>query len=326
MMNQNSRTLALGILALLVVIVLVFIGFKYASFQGVAGQLPASDVPVVFIEQGVAEQYFVLNHQLVRAASEPFENGVVLVERAESPVNSEEEVVLASVPGVPGIAAAIRTSDEAIRLLVAGDTNKSDLLVREDGIAIFTSVAAPLPLAEGEAPSDPNAEENTVEETGYATGPVDFGAVETMPFPELVAVNIRTSQITSLGQGYSPRLQDDGSVLAITPEGVMRIDPVSLARTVVVSYAGDANRRGALSPSGMTAALPGAGATLEFYHLGADAAYLGFLEQGAGSMRVSFPDDEHVFVRASRTVARYYNLPTEEVPVATPLASVSIIQ
>jgi len=326
MINYKSRRFWLTIVSIIIVLGLVFVGFKLFLFQKALSSLPASDTPVVFVEGGVAHAYRIDDGALVRSVVD-LGDGIMVLESVPSPVDAEESIVLASVPGRVGTVAAVRHANNDLTLLVAGDTNKADLSVRSDGVVVFSTTLASEESETTGTPVDEVSDDNGVEEEGFATGPV-AGAPVALPsaMPQLVSVNLHTSAIKSLGQGYSPRLASDGSVTALASEGVVRIDPVTHMRSVILAYQSPVGAQGRISPSGKTVALPGGNGSIEFYDLTGAPHYTGYLETEGGITQAALVDDEHLFVRVGTGIAHYYNLPTDDLPIATPIAILSIIQ
>lgn len=327
MMNPKLRTAAIVVVVVLVILALAYFAQKLFSYQSVIDALPDEGSTVTFVEQGMPERYVFAENILTRSIDAPLANGVVIHERVSSPVTSGEEVVLASVPDGQGLFFGTLATDGVLTLLVSGDTNKADLSVSTDGIAVFS--ASPSILLEEVPVSAPQEDDDDgIDETYTATEPAPAPA-EIAPvgsdFPQLIAVNLTTKAITPLGLGYSPRLLQDGTIVAIAPEGVVKIDPRTKAREVILAHS-VSELGGNISPSGMTAALPGPNATLEFYALSGTPTYLGFLERDGGALQAAFLEDKYVFVRTGFQLARYYKVPTEELPIAAPVAILAITQ
>lgn len=326
MMNPKLRAAAIVVVIILVVLALAYFALKLFSYQSVIDALPDEGSTVTFVEAGMPERYVFAGNILTRDIDEPLTNGVIVQERVPSPVSGSDEIVLASIPGSPGLFAGILSADGVLDLLVSGDTNKSDLSVSAEGIAVFSASPAFLVEEETALPSDEENDDG-VNETYEAAAPAEVAEVPTPGsiFPQLIAVDVATRAIMPLGLGYSPRILSDGMVLAIAPEGVVKINPRTNARELVVAYP-VTELGGSISPSGMTAALPGPNATLEFYSLTGTPTYLGFLERETGSTQAAFLEDKYVFVRTGAAVARYYTVPTEKLPIAAPVAILAITQ
>lgn len=332
MNTLTAPRFAIGLAVVLLVLVLGFAAYKLFLFNSSVSELPADGSDVVFVHQGAGERYRLTDKVLKRFFPAPMDNGVVIEERVTSPLGGGEAVI-ALVPEIRGHAFGLLGEDGMLTLLVSGDTHKNGLVVTDAGIAVFAAMPAPESdaLAAGAQPSEEAAEDG-VEEKGYASGPVDFGPIPspTGSASELIAMNLRTGAILSLGRGASPRLLPDGSVLAIAPEGLVKIDPATAGRTLVFAQpeTDTTGAAGSVSPSGRTVALPASPTSLLFLRVsedGSSAEHLGNLTREGGSMNAVLVDDEHVFVRVSPNIARYYFLPDGELPTR-PIALVSVTQ
>jgi hypothetical protein len=331
MKNTMPRNVLIAI-GVIILAILAFFGYKYFLYMKGVGALPPEGSVVSFVEGGILERYALEGNGLVLKREAARNDGIVVTESVASG-KAGESVVLALVPGKPGVLAGVAAADGTILALVSGGTNKADLLVRSDGIAVFSSSPVPPPSAPVDTGDDTDAA--GPDEVGSATGPgVPSAPVAAAPlsatYPQLVSVNTATRAIRSLGLGYSPRLLADGMVVALAPEGIVKINPATGARTVVLPLTDTGAAFGALSPSGTIAAIPAPdNVSVRFYRLAPDAAGtpedLGYLERDGSDMRTGFADDTHVFIRISTRVARYYALPGT-LPVATPVAVLSITQ
>lgn len=327
MNNHTRRTVAI-IIGIVIVIVLGYMAFQFFMFQRAVGALPSEGSVVTFVELGAGESYTLNDNVLERMDSEPRGDGVVITERVSSPSG---EAVLFSIPGVQGMSMGILHPSQAISALVGDPTNKADLAVSANGIAVFSSSPAPL-LEEAAAPASEEepAESSAPDEVGSASGPTNTNVVvdPAVGFPQLFAVNLATQAVSALGAGYAPRILADGSIVAIAPDGVVLINPSTYARTLLMERQMSAFPRAAISPSGTVVALPASdGISIGFYQLAPGTTNppknLGVLEWRG---TVSFADDEHFFVRSALELARYYMVPTEKLPIANPIAIISITQ
>ncbi len=323
---------ALIIIGVLVLLVVLFFGYRFVSYQLGLSKLPPQNTPVTFVgPSGIGEQYLVKGSSLALNRT-VLENGVIITESVDSPIQSGEKVVLFRAPGVEGIIAGIAHANGTLTALVSGGTNKADLLVRNDGLAVFT--VGPVGAPASEETSSPEDEiENEVEETYTATGPTTISAAPEAiaPAAQLIALNIGTGSILPLGVGYSPRLLANGSVIALTPDGIALIDPVSRNRSMLLKQSMTGLTPGRISPSGQAVALVGPeNASVELYRVNPSVqtpvVNVGFLEWDGRPLQLAFADDTHFFVRASNTSTHYYAMPTEKVQAATPIVSISLIR
>ncbi len=327
----RTAFIAIGVIVLAI---LAFFGYKYFLFTKVVGMLPAEGTTVGFVEDGILERYSLAGNRLALKREEARDDGLILTERVESSATPGEAAVLAIVPGEPGILAGIARSDGTVMALVSGGTNKADLIMRADGVMIFSSLPVPPPSAPSDA-GDETADAAVPDEVGSLSGPGAASApVAAAPlaatYPQLVAVNTATRAIRSLGLGYSPRLLADGMIVALAPEGIVIVDPATGARRIALPLANTGGAFGAISPTGTLAAVPSPENTsVRFYRIAPDGSGtpvdLGYLERDGSPMRTGFADDSHVFIRTSTRAARYYALPGT-LPVATMIATLPITQ
>lgn len=327
-MNAVSKYILIAVVVL-VLAVAGFFGFKFFQYQKAIGVLPNEQSPIVFYENGSSGQYWVRERVLTKTVDTTRADGVSIYETVQSPLNIEEKIVLGTIPELEeGMFLGLARPDETILLLLTGGTNKAELAVRKDGlIVVVTSTPPP--------PSEPSlgveGEESTVpEEHGFVENPVDDVAFIPVSvrtnYPELLAIEIDTGKITSLGAGRNPRFTEDGSVIAVAPNGVVKINPETGERTLVIQNDAAAIY-GAISKNGLVAVLPMPDNTLAFYNLSdltlpTQTGVLDLNEQGP--FPIAFSDDEHFFMRTGVDVAWFYNIPTPELPVATPVAVMSI--
>ncbi|MBY0111065.1 hypothetical protein K2Y00_03650 [Patescibacteria group bacterium] len=327
----RTRIIVLTVLIIIILGVLGYLGLMFFGYQRAENALPEQGSEILFVDRGVGERYVMEGKALVLAMPEPLPDGIVVHESVPSPLVAGESVILATAPGVPGMIAGIAHTDGDVTLLAAGGTSKSNLLVREDGRAIF--VTNPSVVIE-EASAGEEGAEDTVEETGSASEPSSPALAAQAPAStpsQLISVHIGTGTITALGVGHGPRLLADGSILALSKQGVVKINPVTGDRSLILPYESTDTPAGGISPSGTVVALSGADVgQLEFYRINPSGAaapvHLGFVEFEGDITRVAFTDDEHLFLRTNVQVARLYQIPTESLPVATPLAILLVAQ
>ena len=317
-------------IAVAAVVVVFFLYQLYIYMRGVS-VIPKSGTAVVFVERGIPEKYAVSAVKLKKTELETLADGSKIYESVPSPLKAGERLVLATTPVVGGMVFGVVDSGGALTILVSGETNKSDLSVRPDGIAVFASRKITEEAEKYEELPQNNDDDvaQGTEGKGSASGPVNLG----VPFaikPEvsisaLLAVHLDSGRIVALGPGRSPRLLEDGSVLALALDGIVVVNPESTARMMVLVRQGADGYRGGISPSGAVVAIESSEAGgMDFYSFSKKQPYsivsLGSLTYGGPVSSVAFADDGKFFLKTGANVARLFNVPTEKVGTAVPLA------
>ncbi len=319
----------IAIIVLLVIGALGYYGYTLFLFNSVAAKIPQEGTTVGFLKAGVTETYVMKNKVLVHELN-ALGDGVIIKESVQSPLSATDKIVLATAPGYNGIIAGVLGADNVLHLLMTGGTNKAGLVARKDGVIVFAaSPVITVASAESSGTNDA-AVSSEPEEHGSADGPVVLGtttqkASKVANGPMLYSVNIKTKKILPLGEGRNPRLISDGSILALAPEGVVRIDPVARTRVLVLKSQGGNPEFGDLSPTGTKVALPGDGASFEFFTLsGSEPQHIGFIDPKGRPTRLTFLNEERFFIDVDDVTVRLYDLPTEKVQTASPVALLAL--
>lgn len=328
MPNKPPRYVVVTI-AVIVLLVAAYFIYKALIFGIVSQDLPKEGDVIAFYEDGVSRRYTPEDNVLVRMAGEPRADGIAIYEQVDSPTNPAEKIVLAGVPDTDGLTAGVIQADGTFAPLVAGDTDKAGLIVTPDGLAIFGATpAVPSSLATGLYTQSEGETDESLEETGSTEIPVylDESQVPATAASKLIAVDVTTGTITLFGQGRSPRLVEDGSIIALAPEGVVRINAKTGTRSVLLPAAGADANLSALSPSGKTAALvSGDGMRMDFFTINESFAPLGFLEMRP-VLGTAFLDDRRILFHTAEDAAQVFKVPTEKLQIATPVAILPLTQ
>lgn len=124
---------------------------------------------------------------------------------------------------------------------------------------------------------------------------------------------------TVLGEGRSPRLFSDDSVIALSQEGIVVIAVDTGARTLLMNSVGASGLGGAISPDGSVFTIPNATESVSFFALqgeGNAPGYQGMLPVSDGVQKdITFMDEAHVAVRGTDTIS-VYEVPVPEQPFA----------
>ena len=335
MHNRAIRLTVLIIIALIAVAALALAAYHFFSYQKIAPNLLEKGTKVTFVEQGRPMHFTVSNNKLVVDKLQTLEGGVTIFEEVASPLDASKRVVIAAVAGVPGLVVGEVGDGDSFTILLSGGTRKSDLIARPDGTVVVAVSNLPAPAsALGSDPEEQKEEpaENDVEVTGSADGPApaeEFSGYGLELTPYLLKLDLRTGDITALGLGRSPRLLSDGMILALAPEGVVRIRVEDASRTMVFERTGAHGIRGGISPSGSIIALESADKlSTDFYRYDtvgeSGISHLGLLAFDGIVSAFAFADEERFFIRTGEQVARLYYVPEAEQATALPIAVMGI--
>lgn len=323
--------MALILLGVVVLIIIGYVGYQLFLFSKVSKFLPAEGTVVSVVERGLVVPYMMKGNALVAQPPNVRPDGSIVFEEKDSPLVDGEKVALVSNPGVTGVALGIVHTDRTFTPLLTGVTNKADLLVTKEGIAVVSTHAFIDVEPSGEAPQKEGEPLNAPDEQGSATGPVSLPGVRydlTKPEYELVAVNIKTGTITSLGDGRSPRLTQDGTVLALSHEGVVRINPASGKRAFVLERADADSMRGNISASANIIAVGSKrNVAVDLYrYVDGGVEYIGTLNWPTLIASLTFVDDTKFFIRSGTKVARLFTLPEQGFTAPLQVAVMKITQ
>lgn len=318
---------------LLAVIGAIIIGFvAYAVYQyslgkDLAEKLPETGETIAFTDTGIADMYLMSEFSFSKAPLERI-GDVNILESVPLPGTTDSRIVLGQKDGVRGvILGSIKAG--SIEVVLADETNKSDLVVMPEGIAVFAVANRPtlfpeevsaLILADDTDSAEP-------EESGSASGPVPLiiesrnENIENAPLVSggLFGYNLVTKELYSLGAGKSPRAYGPNAVIAIAPEGVVVVDALTASRGTLISYRGGDAHGSALSPNGTIAAVRREGsATVEFFRI-ADGMgiYLGQIFSASPMYGTAILGEGHIFVRTGKDTVALYSL-SEDVSTVQP--------
>jgi hypothetical protein len=218
--NPSIRTLLLASGALFLLVVLVNVVMSFSSLK-LAFLTHGTYVETV--ENGVPTWYKISFGTAKKVDGAPgFKKAPVTVLEAVSYGEEGTHVVLARVPGVEGIALGILHSNNTFENVLSDGTNKADLAVRPDGMALYAAMV------------DGESRLMLLELTNPEEAPTD------------------------LGRGKSPRVFTDGFFVAISEQGIVRIDPVADSVELLLPSSRALIQSGALSTDGTQVLVPGA--------------------------------------------------------------------
>lgn len=312
--------------------VIAFYGYQYYLQKNLSEKLPESGSTVMFSDRGMAETFSMTQFSFTQVPPEKV-GDILILESKQSPMDADEQIILAQKEGGFGVMLAKR-KDAGIEVLLDDGTNKSDLLVTPEGVAVFAVATQPAFLPDDiEVPGEEeDLNESDEVEEGSATGPVVISVPRTEPVAAtavggLFAFDLKSEKTISLGAGKSPRLSELGSVVAIAPEGVVDIDAVSGARFTVVQYRGGDAAGSALSEDGSIAALRREGSsTVEFFRVsGMRGIYLGQIFSVSPMYGTAILGEEHIFVRTGKDTVALYALSDDPTTVQPNFAELGLL-
>ena len=226
--RQNPHALLVGgILAL----ILIAGGWYYLSRGDASNPVPMGESRFEFSGSGVPHWYEVSGAS-ISAVAGPAGFGTLpfdVIEAVESPF-SDEHIVLAKVPDAEGIVLGILLEKTRFLPVLSDGSDKSGITVSQDKNVAFSV---------------------------YSNG----SKIRMTNLPG------RDHKIIDLGSGRSPHFLKDGFLIALAPEGLVRINPATLARTTLIARSG-VEARSAISDDGTLAAIANVGSnTIELYAL-----------------------------------------------------------
>lgn len=170
------------------------------------------------------------------------------VEQAVPFSSTGDVAVLARVPNQPGTVLGVVHKDRSFTPMVRDGIVKYDLVVRPDGLAVYTA-----------AESEPIAA--TASSTASVGGPLATPVIEYFLRSNMLPLRLklvdlqRKSAPVDLGTGASPRLTSSGMIVALSDKGLVGIDPVSKTATTLIPLSTRAVM-GSISPDGAYVVLP----------------------------------------------------------------------
>ncbi len=226
--TERTLLVASALLALVVTSVWVLANMSFIRFA-----LEAQGASFSVVEQGESVSYDVsLGSISKRTTVKGYERAPVQVlEVSQYNGNSGDVAVLAHVGGTDGTVLGVIHPNGTFTSVLSDGTRKADLVVRPDGIGLFSA------LVDGES--------------------------------HIMQINVAVpnNSLKDLGRGRSPRLFADGFFVALTPVGVVRIDP-ALSGVDILVLRSDADRMSSsLSPSGVRVVLPNTSGKTDFLSL-----------------------------------------------------------
>lgn len=330
---QGARSPFIRIISTVLVLALVagaaYFAYRYMAAAEVLDELPPDGNSVSFVDTGLTERFVFSNFALLAEPTVRMGDAVIL-ESVASPV-SGEKVVIAALPNEPGTVLGIIHANGNLEPVVVDGTEKVDLHVLSDGTAVYGVLYDIVVWPDTLAALDDN--DDGVVEEGYAEGPVAAVAEAVPQAPSygsgmLYAFNIATrGEARSLGEGRSPRVTADGALVAITPVGLVRINPENGARTILAGYRNGDSVGATISANGSIALLHSEGNAVAdvFTISGAGATPAGSIVSLDPFYGSAFIDDAHILLRTGKDRAALYRLPTDTASLKPPTVSLSII-
>jgi hypothetical protein len=253
--------------------------------------------------------------------------GVRILESVPRVENPQTRVVLAKVPDEEGVVLGL-IEEGAFRPLLSDGSQKYALSVTQDGRAVYgvgqyaPAFTLPGPVSEVS---------DGIEEVGTATEMSEefrTDVEESSNENVIMSYDLSSGVEKNLGVGTVPRLIGGGVLVALAPEGVVRINTLDGTRATLLAHRGIDIVGSALSLDGMTAVLKSSTDTLVdvFTFSASEPKRLGIIAPGTNIQGVAFIDASHVILRFSTERAALYEVPGEEVPAGRIIGSLITIR
>lgn len=203
--HPKSPVSSTGALIVGAVVIVILLALGYLFFGASKGPSAAPGGARVLFHQGASALWYELDGSALRAVPAPpgFDESSLRVLEAGAALATGETPVLAK-SGQYASLGLVR-ADGSLLPLIDDQTKKVGLALRGDGLVAFSFT------------TDSSAS-SSVESWRIAT----------------VALYAHAAKAVELGIGYGPRFASDGSVIALGNEGLVRIDPSTGARDVLI--------------------------------------------------------------------------------------------
>jgi hypothetical protein len=314
--------------------IVAFYAYQQYLKQNLSEKLPETGTAIAFTERGVADTFLMSGFSFNRAPLERV-GDVSILESKDSPIDSNVRVVLAQRDGVSGVVLGT-VKGGVFESLLDNGTNKSDLVVTKDGIAVFAVATQPAYF-----PEEVSVSENTPDDAD-STEPDEVGSVDgpgitnkAAPAPadtfsvssKLFAFDIATKKMYSLGLGKNPRAYGPDAVVAIAPEGVVVVNVVSASRATLISYRNGDAHGSTLSPNGTIAAVRREGSpTVEVFRVtDGMGIYLGQIFSTSPMYGTAILGEGHIFVRTGKDTVALYALSNDVAAVQPHIAELGLL-
>lgn len=195
--------------------------------------------------------------------------------------SGDTPVIAAAADGSPGILGIVRRDGTLVPLLADG-VPKYTLAVRHDGELAYVAYS------------------DAIAKNGVAVG--DWQIMRAS------AYDVSPAPTTSLGKGFSIAFANDGGLIAIAPEGLVRIDSATGNRETLIDRPGVTFGVAALAPGATAVAIPNAVThALDIFSLDpANPRSISYLSSVTGDAdAASFIDDHTIIIKAGNSFSLY---------------------
>lgn len=220
--GERHRGFWFGVLVLALVLLAAGVLYAYRTRTATSPtSQPSQSAQEFLVHYGVnSSWYSVVGTQVApldHAPSAP-NNTLGIIEIASKLPNGAYPV-LTRIPGESGIVFGIASPDGAFIPVDANGTYKEGLVERSAGLIAFSAFIP----AKG------------IHSVGPAAAS-SFGIASTSGVWHVMVGNLSADKVVvrDVGQGFGPRFLPDGSILALGKDGVVRIDPSTHSRTVII--------------------------------------------------------------------------------------------
>ncbi len=321
--TQGSASRALKILLSIACVLGVLIATELYLLNRSATLVPTHGTRVEFTSTGSPAWYEFSSRDRITFLSSigSLNNGTLAILEAVPSIISGELIVLARASGVPGISLGTVGGDNSFTSLSAGVAEKADLAAQGD-IVVFSQIV----------PAAVHATSTTLAINGKQVEVRNEPSNEdTQAAHALFAFDLKKKESPrELGSGRAARFLTDGSVIALAPEGLVRIMLTSGKRETLVPHAAADAQGSTISKDGSVVVFADpAKHTIAFY--ATDAAHpLRYQFRGilpnASYTDAAFIDNTFLVTLTPDNAMYLYRVPTESNPIVRPEAHFTVVQ
>lgn len=330
-MPKRKSRWGIPFLVLIALVVVAYIGYQAFAVGHLSRQLPEGSTSISFSDTGVLETFLLSDFSLL--AQPRIRVGDAIILESQDLPTAGEKAVLATVPNTYGTVLGVVHGNGNFEPKLSDGTMKTDLRVVGANRVVYTVSSRPVVWEDSTALVLVDDEANVIE--GSATGPVDTGVDYTgiadrksIPGGMLYSFDLTSDTVPqNLGTGKSPRVTTSGFLVALSPEGIVRIDATTAARKVMLAFEGGDAVGSTISSDGTVALLHSEGNSISSaYALTKDTATLiGSIVSLVPTYGATFADDTHIFLRTDRKSVALYLIPDDIAALKPPTAHLSII-
>lgn len=299
---------ALAIAGILIVSGLVYLAIQLSLLSSLTKEIPPG-FRVAFGGNGTYQYFEFAGDSLIPSSGAQGPDGTVIRESVE--LEDGSRVVIAALPGTERMMVGVISVSGTFMPLHEERRLIANLSV-SNGKAAFSIFPEGVGLALPAEPAVEGAENNVVEEGSAEGPPAEFSTFVPLPLPEIAVVDINNGPaLRKLGTGTSPRFHPDGSLVAVSEGGIIRISIADGKRSMVLEIPPEDS---IISPDGSLVALRTSDSTFDLYDISVRATHVGTAAQAASVSEAAFLDNERLILRTGDR-ASIFVLKDAETPV-----------